>query len=437
MGKLIFGDCVEVMASFAANSIDAIVCDPPYGISFMGKEFDTLGDGPAQQEFHARWAREAFRVLKPGGHVLAFGSPRTYHRMTSAIEDSGFEIRDSLMWLYGSGFGAKGKDIAREIDKLDRIGPMLDRAYKFTAWMRDNGITIKAMWPLLLPAVKNEATAKAVAQHYISDKQQPEVPTATMFDLLRPILPDVPEEIEELVRSRTIESENLKRRRVLGTKIVSENICFGSPTFGHEKKLKETEITEPYTPEAQEWAGWNTTLKPGVEPIVMARKPFPGTVAANVLKHGVGALNIDACRAGERWPSNVLHDGSEEVIAAFPISKSKGHTPKRRGKGGISTNGHAGQDAKEQTFDGGSAARFFYCAKVSAAERGNSKHPTMKPVALMAYLCRLVTPKGGTILDPFMGSGSTGVAAAAEGFEFIGIEKDPDYYQTAERRIRG
>lgn len=403
MGKLIFGDCVEVMAAMPPNSIDAIVCDPPYGIGFMGKEFDTLGDGPAQQEFHARWAREAFRVLKPGGHVLAFGSPRTYHRMTSAIEDSGFEIRDSLMWLFGSGF-PKSRDVSKEVDRIDRVGPLEQRARQFTAWMRNNGITIKMMWPLLLPAVKNEATAKAVAQHYISDKQQPEVPTATMFDLLRPILPAVPEEIEELVRSRTIESENMKRRKVVETRPGAKLLY--QPGEGQRPDATTIRVTAPYSEEAQRWAGWGTTLKPGVEPIVMARKPFPGTVAANVLKHGVGALNIDACRAGERWPSNVLHDGSEEVIAAFPTSKE-------------------------------SASRFFYCAKVSAAERGDSKHPTMKPVALMAYLCRLVTPKGGTILDPFMGSGSTGVAAAAEGFEFIGIEKDPDYYQTAERRIHG
>jgi site-specific DNA-methyltransferase (adenine-specific) len=253
-----------------------------------------------------------------------------------------------------------------------------------------------------------------MAQHYYSDKQQPAVPTEQVFSRLRAHFDHVPAEIEELVRSRTIESENLKRRRVVGTKTVNAEYCFSGEHFGGPgtSGTSEVAITEPYSDAAKQWAGWGTALKPAHEPIVMARKPLIGTVAANVLKHRTGAINIDGCRVeGNRWPANVLHDGSDEVTEMFPAAKSSGK--------------------------GESAARFFYCPKVSRSERGGSAHPTMKPIALMSYLCRLVTPPNGTVLDPFMGSGSTGLAALAEGFQFVGIERDPTYYQIAERRIHG
>lgn len=421
------GDCREVLKELGANSIDAIVTDPPYGLEFMGKAWDTFtgagmsrpgigerqtnwpsftgsntircrtcgllighGGSPcpckdpkpyslipsrlrAFQDWCETWAIELYRVLKPGGHLLSFGGTRTYHRMASAIEDAGFEIRDQIGWLYGSGF------------------------------------------------------PKSHNQH-------------------------------------------------------------------------------------GDWEGWGTALKPAWEPIVMARKPLIGTVAANLAKWGVGALNIDGCRVGTerreyrggmgrfneqaqsqgfrpyvngvpsqseeifvaegRWPANIIHDGSDEVLAAFPQARGQiadaSSSDKRKTQNvyGAMERGNDGAKARDS---GGSATRFFYCAKASKADRDDgvrsapkpvvtfatangtsgkpssisegrnteyrNTHPTVKPTDLMRYLCRLVTPPGGTVLDPFMGSGSTGRGAVLEGFSFIGIEMSAEYFDIADARI--
>lgn len=301
------GDCLEIMPTLPAESVDSIVTDPPYGLSFMGKNWD---HGIPGVPF---WS-EAFRVAKPGTHLLAFGGTRTFHRLTCAIEDAGWEIRDCIMWVYGSGFP---------------------------------------------------------------------------------------------------KSHNL----------------------------------------SGDWQGWGTALKPAWEPIIVARKPLTGTVAQNVQAYGTGAVNVDGCRAGEvpspsirhretakvsgksgrdmhsqhriklglnpynkdnelyctprpgeqlgRWPANLIHDGSDEVTGLM-----------------------------------GEAARFFYCAKASKADRDEGNHhPTVKPTDLMRYLCRLVTPPGGIVFDPFCGSGSTGKAARLEGFQFIGIEREVEYVEIARHRI--
>jgi DNA modification methylase len=341
---LYHGDNREVLKQLPDNSIDSVVTDPPYELGFMGKKWDSTGIA-----YDVELWREVLRVLKPGGHLLAFSGSRTYHRMAVAIEDAGFEVRDQIMWIYGSGF-PKSLDIQKSIEKSDKYG-------------------------------------------------------------------------------------------------------FGS--------IKKT------------WQGWGTALKPAHEPIVMARKPLIGTVANNVLTWGVGGLNIDASRVGDdggtrlevqtkdkglyapgtgqltrgyggvieglgRWPANVIHDGDPYVVELFPND----------------------------------AARFFYCAKTSKRDRNEgldefeiksaaemvdrvvdsdgmkspragagrtsgsqNHHPTVKPTDLMAYLCRLVTPKGGTVLDPFMGSGSTGKAAMYEGFKFIGIEMTDEYLPIAKARI--
>lgn len=312
------GDCLQVLKTIEDCCIDAIVADPPYGLSFMGKKWDY--DVPSVEI----WA-ECLRVLKPGGHLLAFAGTRTQHRMAVKIEDAGFEIRDMIAWVYGSGFP---------------------------------------------------------------------------------------------------KSHNLQG----------------------------------------DWQGWGTALKPALEPITIARKPLIGAVAENVLEHGTGALNIDGCKVGNqvlpevtagqakigtfkrgvmvtprrtgRWPANLIHDDSEEVTEQFPVTNNN------------------------------SAARFFYCAKASKRDRdeglehlnlkgpgrtcydpqyhedggklpprtGNF-HPTVKPTDLMRYLCRLVTPPGGTVMDPFMGSGSTGKAAILEGFRFVGIEREEEYVKIAQARI--
>lgn len=327
------GDCRDVMRDFPADHFDSIVSDPPYGLTFMGKGWDR---GVPGEEF---W-REALRVAKPGAHLLAFGGTRTFHRLTVAIEDAGWEVRDVVCWLYGSGF-----------PKSLNIG-----------------------------------------------------------------------------------------------------------------------------------GGWGTALKPAWEPVIVARKPLDGTVAANVTRYGTGALNIDGCRVGDasgRWPANVMHDGSDEVVAGFPDAKS-GIAVTRNGGGRIigSDRTYSGSGGGIPTpdsgyTDSGSAARFFYCAKASRADReegcdhlpariineqtppgtagANSPragagrlhedgvrnfHPTVKPTDLMRYLCRLVTPPDGLVLDPFCGSGSTGKGALLEGFRFVGIDLDPAHVAIAEARCQ-
>ena len=363
LGKIHNVDCLPFLGTLPDSCIDAVVTDPPYGLSFMGKHWDY--DVPQVPVF-----AEMLRVLKPGGHLLCFGGSRTFHRIAVNIEDAGFDIRDTLMWLYGSGFP---------------------------------------------------------------------------------------------------KSHNLK----------------------------------------DDWKGWGTALKPAHEPIIMARKPLEGTVAANVLEYGTGAINIDGCRVGTadtyhydrkggnngsvpwsglncevpadsnlgRWPANVIHDGSEEVTAGFPDSGAG------NGKGAYSYAGKEYDNKDTSMFNGdkpqapsnfndsGSAARFFYCAKTSKTDRnegceeleekamcdinkmggancsmktgsGNDRnpnkqnhHPTVKPTDLMRYLCRLITPPNGIILDPYSGSGSTGKAATLEGFRFIGMEREAEYCTIANTRI--
>jgi len=318
------GDCRDVMATLPAESVDAIVCDPPYGLSFMGKGWD---HGVPGVDF---WV-EALRVLKPGGHLIAFGGTRTYHRLAVAIEDAGFEVRDCLMWLYGSGF-PKSLDVSKAMDK--------------------------------------QAGAE-----------------------------------REVVGVK----ENSFGRKPGGGDGWDEAIT------GGQSSNHIFNITAPNTDLAKQWHGWGTALKPAYEPAILARKPLRGTVADNVAQWGTGGLNIDGCRVGDeggRWPANVILD--EEAAAALD----------------------------EQS---GGASRFFYTAKASRSEREAgldgveaqraNHHPTVKPIALMRYMIRLVAPRGAVVLDPFMGSGSTGCAAMVEGMQFIGIDITPEYVDIARRRL--
>lgn len=368
-------DCLEGFSYFPDNSFDSIVCDPPYELGFMGKSWDSTGIA-----YNVAMWREALRVLKPGGHLLAFSGSRTYHRMTCAIEDAGFDIRDQIMWVYGSGF-PKSLDVSKAIDKAAGA--------------------------------------------------------------------------EREVIGNTGRDPN----RML--KFKEQDGCKRSPT--------NEDITAPATDAARQWDGWGTALKPAHEPICMARKPLVGTVAANVLAHGVGALNIGGCRVDGpggvkwetprggiwttdtsatailvqndlgRWPANLIHDGSNEVINAFPAAPGQQGDLKETGRDRPSS-GRFGDMAPPHAHaargDIGSAARFFYCAKASKKDReGWNTHPTVKPTDLMRYLCRLVTPPGGKILDHFSGSGSTGKAAKLEGFIFIGFEMSAEYTEIANRRI--
>ena len=382
--KLHNEDCIVQMQKMidAGIQVDSVVTDPPYELGFMGKSWDSTGIAFQKETWEL-----AFQLLKPGGHLLAFGGSRTYHRMAVAIEDAGFDIRDQIMWLYGSGF-PKSLNIGKAVDNV-------------------------------------------------------------------------------LGKKRTIIG---KQSTEIGTHLKSKE----GPGKGGNKPAVKNRYTGnvlggPVSSEAQEWEGWGTALKPAHEPVVVARKPVSEkTVAENVLKYGTGGINIDECRIGKeileeqiagqakigtferknmvtpkregRFPANVMHDGSEEVLEGFPNTKSiKGKPRTATIKNQTRLNNSQEVFVNNEYEDEGSAARFFYCPKVSKNERNRGLdkniHPTVKPVELMKYLCRLVTPKGGTILDPFMGSGSTGMAAKDEGFEFIGIEKEKEYFEIAKQRI--
>jgi site-specific DNA-methyltransferase (adenine-specific) len=433
--KILTGDCRQVLATLPAESVHSIVTDPPYGIGFMGKEWDHKNivarakqrAGHAQpkhrngtertaprralaeeagaydlspaamrafQSWTAEWAAQAIRVLKPGGIVLCFASTRTYHRMACGLEDAGFEVFDQIGWLFGSGF-PKNHDFAKDQEASKAAGARVIKA-EFT---------------------------------------------------------------------------------------------------GHQMAV-----------------GFGTALKPGWEPIAVARKPISGTYAENVLLHGCGALNIDGCRvetedhigggaysangnrnvsgslsptgmnrAGAtaaqefvqpkgRWPANVVHDGSDEVLAAFPSVASGIPSGTKAGNNNNVFGQFAGGIPVTGYGDAGSAARFYYCAKASKADReagcdglptkrggmvSNTSgqhmtrrdggepgqranhHPTVKPTELMRWLVRLVTPPGGAVLDPFLGSGSTARAASIDGFDCIGIELDPEYVAIAKHRVSG
>lgn len=527
--RLIHGDCVEIMSRMKANRIDAIVCDPPYGLEFMGKDWDKLtrvgwqGTGgftkpgigdrqikwpsfsataqfgttnptcancggrlrgskkckcekpvwkpigkrrykenealpddatsagmgrqmSAMQEWHATWAAEALRVLKPGGHLLAFGGTRTFHRLACGLEDAGFEIRDCVMWLYGNGF-PKSRNISKDIDKA-----------------------AGAEREIIGPSKRHSSGRKGN-----TNSSNPNLARYSQDDIL----------------------------------------------------------TAPATEDAIRWQGWGTALKPGWEPCIIARKPLVGTVAANVQKYGTGALNIDASRiegdtgdghwSGDdgsdetsrpgydggftrggrkvrmqrqhvdsagmkrlggggfradheqpmynpagRWPANVIlmHDarcgmqpvglfGDEQFVCHedCPIAmldmqagtRNSG-TLLQKHRGGDKTRGIYGSfksnTGPDYEANSGSASRFYYVPKASRSERSaqgwiDNKHPTVKPVDLMAYLIKLVTPTGGVVLDPFMGSGSTLVAARRSGYQFVGIEQDEESYETARKRVFG
>jgi len=379
--RIINGDCLDVLKELEDNSVDSIVTDPPYGLSFMGKRWDY--DVPGVDIW-----KECLRVLKPGGHLLCFAG--TQHRMAVRIEDAGFEIRDMIAWVYGSGF-PKSLDVSKAIDKAAG-------AEREVVGFNENWRTSKS--EIACPQQENQAI-----------------------------------------------------------------------------------ITTPATSEAKQWEGWGTALKPALEPITVARKPLIGTVAENVLQHGGGANNVDGCRVdfiseedrkestqknqhadfgtppltgnnvyGDysmiepknynptgRWPANFIHDGSEEVTDLLGSAARFFYCAKASKRD--RDEGCEGMEIKQTTGGGGGIGDYADDINSASGKYGSEKaparnnHPTVKPTDLMRYLCRLVTPPKGIVLDPFMGSGSTGKGAILEGFDFIGIEREEEYCKIAERRI--
>lgn len=417
------------MTHLVDNSVDAVVTDPPYETNFMGKKWDASGIAYSQ----AVW-REVMRVLKPGGHLLAFGGNRTYHRLACAIEDSGFEVRDCIYWVYGSGF-PKSHDISKAIDKTN--GRRFEDRFALGRHIRERreacGVTRQQ--------VNDWLGATTKAEHFESDSPGfARVPTLADWHILQGRL-GLSDEWTALVERLEAEREVVGQRpyNVPANHLNSSNFAEGA------QGRVTLNITAPATDEARQWEGWGTALKPAVEPCVLCRKPLSEkTIAANVLRWGTGAINVDGCRVGTggeeplfsstvkrkggilnktpelrdewrttagRFPANLIHDGSEPVLELFPVTAN-----------------YPGGDR--------SAARFFYCAKASSSERGEgNSHPTVKPLSLMRYLCRLITPPGGTVLDPFGGSGTTALAAREEGFSSILIEQEESYCQIITARL--
>ena len=482
MATLFCGDSTRVIPLLAEQGngqgwIDACVTDPPYELGFMGKSWDSSGVA-------AEWKTwGGVRIaLKPGAHLVAFAGSRTYHRIAQAIDLAGFEVRDQLMWIYGSGF-PKSRDVAKDIDKMDAVGSRHERALRFTAWMRSTGIKATKI---------NKVTGSNMGSHYLTEGEQPEVATREMFEKLRPHLPDVPPWVEELVNAHTVESENLKRRPVVGMHEKEAQAAAWRGRYQGSSVAPAASITRAFTEEAQRWEGWGTALKPAHEPVCFARKPLSEkTIAENVLRWATGAINVDAARpeyrdssdlenaaaaatarltrdtagrerwAGHgggafndpegslsgwneksamgRWPANVTHDASFEVLEAFPPSARDAirffYAPKA--DKADRDFGLANMEKKQVGMIAG-ADREGPLDPVSERFRTAPKanvHPTVKPVDLMRWLCRLVTPSGGVVLDPFMGSGSTGIAAIREGMSFVGCEMSPDYFEIAHARI--
>jgi len=420
------GDCLSVLDQLEECSVDSIVCDPPYHLTSIVKRFGTTSkqddtktsararagaDGMARMSrgfmgkqwdggdiaFHVETWEKVCAVLKPGGHLVAFSGTRTYHRMACAIEDAGFEIRDQIGWAYGSGF-PKSHDVSKGID-------------------------------------------------------------------------------------RTLGAER-EKIRIPASKLKNPPNLVGGAVKGDDRPWRESAMAlgfheavsdEAVSDEAVSWRGWGTALKPAWEPIVLARKPLERglTVAQNVLKWERVRFNIDGCRveapdgitsggaqgrmpqpedwgsqsriirsephAQGRWPANIIHDGSDEVLTAFPDSdgaqgRVSGSEPSSNERYILS--GLAGRHApREPRNDTGSAARFFYTAKADFDDRLGSKHPTVKPLDLMQYLCRLVTPPNGLVLDLFAGTGTTGEAAWREGFRAVLIEREEEYQADIRRRM--
>jgi DNA modification methylase len=470
--RILHGNNLDILPTLPDNSVDSIVTDPPYELGFMGKKWDSSGIA-----YSVELWQQCLRVLKPGGHLLSFSGSRTYHRMVVAIEDAGFEIRDMISWISNKTF-PKSLDIGKAIDKGQ--GHNRDRQLAFTAWMRKSGLSQIECAQLLQPFAKNLESARAMAQHYYSDKQQPAIATADIFDWLRPYLPEVPEEIERLVAERTgIEWTAYKNRQIVGQKLVPEGHAFASEKYGKSTETKEVDETLPATTEAEKWQGWGTGLKPTVEPIVMARKPVQGTIASNVLKYGTGAININSSRISADMSEFYSKTGNprsgkghlKTYGAAGEFGGDKANAPSSAGR--WPANLIIDEDTAELLDEqSGGASRFFYVAKASKRDRnegldeledsvvgsysgnvandGNkigaqpdkpnqpakNFHPTVKPTTLMEYLIKLVTPPGGLVLDPFTGSGSTGKAAILQGFDFIGIEMTEEYLPIIEGRLK-
>jgi DNA modification methylase len=517
---ILHDDCIEAMKKLEPNSIDAVVTDPPYGLEFMGKKWDKLwntemGDlshafntgrssgrrgwsdygkrpiyraGLQAQLWHTQWLAEAYRVMKPGASMLVMGGTRTFHRLMVAIEDTGFVIKDVIMWIYGNGF-PKAQDLGRIIDK--RNGRNEELRKQLAKYLREaikkKGIILKSIRIQLNHKMKGGG----LIPHWITENSQPTVPTKKDWLKLKEIL-SLDSKWDWFIEREEAEREKIGTDRTFGNSWFSEK--------------HEFDITIPSTDLAKRWNGWKIGgIKPAYEPIIWAIKPPEGSFIDSVLKWGVGAVNVDECRVGYDSPADkqaqaeknphTIH-ADNEIYGDYSMCKEPWQQPKGRfpaniildpesakildeqsgeckqggrcieSKGGNNTLWYRQERKELRPKDSGSgASRFFYCAKASQGERNaglsemeekaaydhgsikksagrhgqntprHNNHPTVKPIALFEYLIKLVTRKGQVILDPFLGSGTTAIAAHETGRECIGVEREKEYTEIAEKRI--
>lgn len=421
------GDNLALLRGAADAQFDALVSDPPYGLSFMGNRWDY--DVPSV-EF---W-REALRVLKPGAPLLVFAGSRTFHRMAVNMEEAGAELRDTLSWIYGTGF-PKSLDISKAIDKLDAKDEQRARRLRFTAWVRGTGVTAGQL---------DAATGTQMGGHYTAVSSQPQVMTREHLEACRPLLGAIPAWVEAACDQRTVESKNFAAREVVGAAEMrdAQALRVGCPDVeGNDGAARKVvDITAPATDAAKLWHGWGTALKPAWEPILLAMKPLDGTFAENALAHGVAGLHLDACRIGveQRTVAGPMPgDFSDNPAHEYGM---KGGSEDRQVVGRHPANLLLDEVAAAQLYaqSGREVSRFFFVPKPTEKDKGYyNPHSTVKPTKLMEYLLHLVeTPTGGAVLDPFMGSGTTLVAAARLGRECVGMELNEAYCVTAARRIR-
>jgi len=533
--EVILGDCLDVMRTMPAASVDAVVTDPPYGLKFMGKLWD---HGVPGEQF---WD-EALRVAKPGAHLLAFGGTRTFHRLACAIEDGGWEIRDCLAWLYGAGF-PKSLNLDRNASFCSCSALPYSHGKDELRGMRKDLLDVPATdsarerAELFSPVQREEARgavgdARAQGTCGMDAGERGELQSQDE----RSQEPGVAGRRDVLQDARCLHGSSVRSCSGVGARDgASGRLRDGAPAAhggdggaaaGEDggrppsgpQAAEQSEVesgTLAGQPDAQAGGAWplcggcgkpriprglGTALKPAWEPVILARKPFKGTVAANVLRYRTGALNVEGCRVGTdgatrkggpqkfgwdgtgtgatvdvislgigRWPANVLLDeeaarmvDEQSGILQSGVFSGRRNQPKTKNSFG---NFQLRDEAGASFGDSGGASRFFYTSKATRADREDglegvseyehsgprghtangtprprprprgNVHPTVKPTDLMRWLCRLVTPPGGTVLDPFCGSGSTGVAANAEGFDFVGIEREAEYVEIARRRI--
>lgn len=501
------GDSIDTMRELPDNSVDSIVTDPPYGLSaaspqqiadtmvawatgdraympagkgFMGKSWDGFVPPPALWD-------EAMRVLKPGGHLLAFAGSRTQDLMGLSIRLAGFEIRESVCWLYGSGF-PKSLDVSKAIDKArtEDLEPAAAVAKFIVQHMTAKGLTRQDLNREVVGVEHAGGSAQQWTTVSTTGAVKPRIPQWEQWQALKSLLgfgDEMDAEVWRLNGRKGKPGDNFDAREVLSERVTevkggswADHSATGRFTVG-EKVIRET---APATPAAQEWEGWGTALKPAFEPVVVGRKPLVGTVAQNVQRYGTGALNIDGSRIGTgegiasaggtrrsggimggseplggwsptpgqgRWPANVVLDETTATLldqqsGLLGAGSYPGRTQaKPKFNGSTYANGQVYDgkvDAEPRRTDAGGASRFFYVAKAPKRERpvvDGVAHPTVKPLALMRWLVKLVTPAGGTVLEPFAGSGATVEACLLEGFNVIAVEREAEYLPLIQARI--